>query len=76
MGFIEEATVEEQRYNSLPENIKKEFEAIRWDFSPENLTHDGELSASRVKIKLAQLKRKWKALEEKHNVKFNPAYLI
>jgi hypothetical protein len=76
MGFIEEATKEERRYNTLPSNIKAEFDHILWQFSPENLTCDGELSKGQVAIKLRGIKKAWKNLEEKHNVRFNPAYLV
>lgn len=45
-------------------NIVSEFMRLVNEFSPENLSCDGELSASQVQKKRAELNRKWDLLEQ------------
>jgi hypothetical protein len=47
----------------LPQDLYQEFLGLASALSPENLTCDGELSASLAAAKAAQLRAKWRRLE-------------
>ena len=47
----------------MNDSIYNKFLDLCGQLSPENLTCDGECSASQVRTRLAQIKKQWKALE-------------
>lgn len=51
--------------NKIPDGIMEQFSVLSGELSPENLTCDGELSNSEVKIKYKNLMKQWLALERK-----------
>jgi hypothetical protein len=50
---------------NIPDEVYEEFETLCGRLSPENLCCDGEISHAQVQVRLAQIKREWKALERK-----------
>jgi hypothetical protein len=56
-------TVAELRKAGFFSNIANEFENLQSEFSPENLSCDGELSRAQVAQKVKELNRKWELLE-------------
>lgn len=56
----------ERRYEAI-----KEFYNLANGLSPENLTCDGECSATQVKQRRAFIMKQWKALEKKHGMKIS-----
>jgi len=49
----------------LTEALKRKFETLSNNLSPENLCCDGELSRAQVRVRYRKLKRQWAALEKK-----------
>ena len=56
------------KYDQIDTALKREMALVVCDFSPENLTCDGELTSSQIKAKVARLSRKWNKLVEKSGI--------
>ena len=47
----------------LTDALKNTFASLANQMSPENVSCDGEISRSQVRIRMASLRRQWKAAE-------------
>ena len=52
-------------WEELPDDTRREFSILASALSPENLSCDGERSASEVRKRHADLVRKWNSLERR-----------
>jgi len=47
----------------MNDSLYQKFLTLCSQLSPENLTCDGELSASQVRVRVARINKEWKSLE-------------
>ena len=59
--------------NELDPNLRKKFEDLTNQLSPENLTCDGECSQSQVQMRVRRIHQEWAVLERKAGRKVSQA---